>query len=161
MPMKTQYVVTLAVVAGFGLGAVTVQSLHAQAKPPVYYIDFRDVVDGRLRLGVKTLDRDSTKSEASDDRQRDHVLSLHGHLLRENTNAPSCRFPGRGVLPCASSQPLGGRRGCTPHDVSARRNYRISSTPCQCIARKRRAARTARPRWSTRAFSSGASSAKV
>lgn len=36
--MKTQYMVALAVVAGFGLGAVAVQGLHAQAKPPVYYI---------------------------------------------------------------------------------------------------------------------------
>ena len=36
--MKTQYMVTLAVVAGFGLGAVAVQGIHAQAKPPVYYI---------------------------------------------------------------------------------------------------------------------------
>src|SRR2546423_1462798 len=46
MPMKTQYVVTLAVVAGFGLGAVTVQSLHAQAKPPVYYTAKIEVTTG-------------------------------------------------------------------------------------------------------------------
>ena len=43
--MKTQYMVTLAVVAGFGLGAVAVQSLHAQAKPPVYYIAEIDVTN--------------------------------------------------------------------------------------------------------------------
>jgi hypothetical protein len=36
--MKTHYTVTLAMLAGFGLGAVAVQGLHAQAKPPVYYI---------------------------------------------------------------------------------------------------------------------------
>jgi uncharacterized protein (DUF1330 family) len=36
--MKTKYTVALAVVAGFGLGAVAVESLHAQAKPPIYYI---------------------------------------------------------------------------------------------------------------------------
>jgi len=30
--------ITLALVTGFGLGAVAVQGLHAQAKPPVYYI---------------------------------------------------------------------------------------------------------------------------
>src|SRR5213083_2121735 len=45
MPMKTQYEVTLAVVAGFGLGAVTVQVLHAQAKPPIYYIAEIDVTN--------------------------------------------------------------------------------------------------------------------
>ena len=36
--MKTQYTVALAMFAGFGLGAVAVQALHAQAKPPVYQI---------------------------------------------------------------------------------------------------------------------------
>ncbi len=34
--MKTHYTVTLAMVAGFGLGAVAVQGLHAQAKAPVW-----------------------------------------------------------------------------------------------------------------------------
>jgi len=37
--------VTLAVLAGFGLGAVTVQGLHAQAKPPIYYIAEIDVTN--------------------------------------------------------------------------------------------------------------------
>ena len=32
--MKTHYSVTLAMLAGFGLGAVAVEGLHAQAKPP-------------------------------------------------------------------------------------------------------------------------------
>ena len=41
--MKTQYTVALAIVAGFGLGAAAVQGLHAQAKPPVYYIAEIDV----------------------------------------------------------------------------------------------------------------------
>src|SRR5438270_9487916 len=36
--MKTQYSVTLAMLASFGLGAVAVQGLHAQAKPPVYQV---------------------------------------------------------------------------------------------------------------------------
>jgi uncharacterized protein (DUF1330 family) len=43
--MRTRYVVTLAALAGFGLGAVAVQTLHAQAKPPVYYIAEVDVKD--------------------------------------------------------------------------------------------------------------------
>jgi uncharacterized protein (DUF1330 family) len=44
--MKTRYTVALAVITGFGLGAVTVEGLRAQAKPPVYVvaeIDVRDV----------------------------------------------------------------------------------------------------------------------
>src|SRR5258708_35466215 len=36
--MKTRYTVALAMFAGFGLGAVAVQGLHAQAKPPVYQV---------------------------------------------------------------------------------------------------------------------------
>jgi len=36
--MKTHYSVTLAMLAGFGLGAVAIEGLHAQAKPPVYQV---------------------------------------------------------------------------------------------------------------------------
>jgi uncharacterized protein (DUF1330 family) len=43
--MKTHYTVVLAMVAGFGLGAVAVQGLHAQAKPPVYTVTEIDVTN--------------------------------------------------------------------------------------------------------------------
>jgi uncharacterized protein (DUF1330 family) len=43
--MKTQYALALAVVAGFALGAVAVQGLQAQAKPPVYLISSTDVTN--------------------------------------------------------------------------------------------------------------------
>ncbi|MFH0300218.1 DUF1330 domain-containing protein [Bradyrhizobium sp. 31Argb] len=36
--MKTRYSVTLAMLAGFGLGAIAVQGLNAQATPPVYQV---------------------------------------------------------------------------------------------------------------------------
>jgi uncharacterized protein (DUF1330 family) len=36
--MKTRYTVALAMFAGFSLGAVAVQGLHAQANPPVYQV---------------------------------------------------------------------------------------------------------------------------
>ena len=36
--MKTAYKVTLAMLAGFGNCAAAVQGLHAQAKPPIYYV---------------------------------------------------------------------------------------------------------------------------
>jgi uncharacterized protein (DUF1330 family) len=36
--MKTNYTVGLAMLAGFGLGAVAIEGLHAQAKPPVYTV---------------------------------------------------------------------------------------------------------------------------
>jgi uncharacterized protein (DUF1330 family) len=43
--MKTRYTATFAMLAGFGLGAVAVQGLHAQAKPPIYYISEIDVTN--------------------------------------------------------------------------------------------------------------------
>ncbi len=43
--MKTQYTVALAVIVGIGLGAVAVEGLHAQAKPPIYYIAEIDVTN--------------------------------------------------------------------------------------------------------------------
>jgi uncharacterized protein (DUF1330 family) len=36
--MRTQYAIALAVIAGFGLGAVSIHTLHAQAKPPVFVV---------------------------------------------------------------------------------------------------------------------------
>jgi len=36
--MKTQYTVALSMLAGAALGAMAIQGLHAQAKPPIYYI---------------------------------------------------------------------------------------------------------------------------
>jgi uncharacterized protein (DUF1330 family) len=41
--MKTQYTVTLAMLAGVAVGALAVQGLHAQAKPPVYVVTEIDV----------------------------------------------------------------------------------------------------------------------
>ena len=43
--MKTYYTVALGMVASFALGAVAVQTLHAQAKPPAYFIAENDVTN--------------------------------------------------------------------------------------------------------------------
>src|SRR6187455_1902683 len=43
--MKPHYLVTLAMLAGVALGAIAVQALHAQTKPPVYYVAEVDVTD--------------------------------------------------------------------------------------------------------------------
>ena len=43
--MRTRYAVALAVVVGFGLGAVAVQGLHAQAKPKAYIVSETEVID--------------------------------------------------------------------------------------------------------------------
>jgi uncharacterized protein (DUF1330 family) len=36
--MKTHYTVAASMLVGIGIGAIAVQGLHAQAKPPVYYV---------------------------------------------------------------------------------------------------------------------------
>jgi len=43
--MKTRYTVVLSMVAGAAVGAAAIQSLHAQAKPKVYFISESEVVD--------------------------------------------------------------------------------------------------------------------
>jgi len=43
--MKTYYTVGLSMLAGAALGAAAIQGLHAQAKPPVYYIAEIDVTN--------------------------------------------------------------------------------------------------------------------
>ena len=43
--MKTYYTVGLAMLGGIGIGAIAVQTLHAQAKPPIYYIAEIEVTD--------------------------------------------------------------------------------------------------------------------
>jgi len=41
--MKTYYTIVLSMFAGAALGAGVIQSLHAQAKPPIYYVAEIDV----------------------------------------------------------------------------------------------------------------------
>jgi uncharacterized protein (DUF1330 family) len=43
--MKIHYAVALATFAGFGLGAIAVQGLHAQARPPAYSVAEIDIAD--------------------------------------------------------------------------------------------------------------------
>lgn len=43
--MKMYQVAVLAMMTGFGLGAAAIEGLHAQAKPPAFYIAMNDVTD--------------------------------------------------------------------------------------------------------------------
>jgi uncharacterized protein (DUF1330 family) len=43
--MKTQSMVGLALLAGLGIGAVAVQALHAQGKPPAYVVSEIDMTN--------------------------------------------------------------------------------------------------------------------
>ena len=59
--MKTRYTVAFAMLVGIGIGAVAVEGLHAQAKPPVYYVAEIDTtnLDGYMKdyapLAQKTI----------------------------------------------------------------------------------------------------------
>jgi uncharacterized protein (DUF1330 family) len=43
--VRTRHTVTLAMLAGFALGAAAIQTLHAQGKPPVYVVTEIDVTN--------------------------------------------------------------------------------------------------------------------
>ena len=43
--MKTHYTIAMAMLAGFGLGTVAVERLHAQAKAPVYQVTEVEILD--------------------------------------------------------------------------------------------------------------------
>jgi uncharacterized protein (DUF1330 family) len=43
--MKTGYTVVLSMIAGAALGGAAIQGLHAQAKPPIYYVAEIDVTN--------------------------------------------------------------------------------------------------------------------
>ena len=49
--MKTRYTVMASMLAGIAIGAVAIQGLYAQGKPPVYFIAENDVMDPQ---GYKT-----------------------------------------------------------------------------------------------------------
>ena len=48
--MKTRFIVSLAALAGFGLGATAIQGLHAQAKAPVYQVTEVEILDTEAYL---------------------------------------------------------------------------------------------------------------
>lgn len=43
--MKTNYKITIALVAGIAIGGATIQALHAQAKPKAYQVTELEVID--------------------------------------------------------------------------------------------------------------------
>jgi uncharacterized protein (DUF1330 family) len=43
--MKNRYTIALAMLAGVGIGAVAVHGLHAQAKPPAYFVSEIDIIN--------------------------------------------------------------------------------------------------------------------
>ena len=43
--MKTRYTVLMSMIMGAAVGAAAIQSLHAQTKPPVYYVSEIEISD--------------------------------------------------------------------------------------------------------------------
>ena len=43
--MKAKYSVPMAMLAGVGIGAVTVQGIHAQSTPPIYWVAEVDITN--------------------------------------------------------------------------------------------------------------------
>jgi uncharacterized protein (DUF1330 family) len=61
--MKTQYTVALATLGGIAIGAVAVQGLHAQAKPPaIVIVDISEITDPE---GFKVITQRPTASTAT------------------------------------------------------------------------------------------------
>ena len=48
--MKTRYIVALSMLAGVAVGALALQGLHAQAKPPVYFVVENEISDVKSYL---------------------------------------------------------------------------------------------------------------
>jgi uncharacterized protein (DUF1330 family) len=82
--MKTLQVTALAMLVGAALGGGAIEALHAQARPPVYYVaDFSEIVDpvGWSALGNRT---NATAAQLFKDfggeyvTRTDHVTPLEG-----------------------------------------------------------------------------------
>ena len=58
--MKTRYTVALSMLAGIAIGAVAIQSLHAQAKPKAYVISETEVLDAAALAAYSPLIRAAT-----------------------------------------------------------------------------------------------------
>lgn len=48
--MKFPYTIAIAVFTGFGLGGIAVQALHAQGKPPAYYVAEVEAADENVYM---------------------------------------------------------------------------------------------------------------
>jgi uncharacterized protein (DUF1330 family) len=85
--MKTYQAVTLAMLAGFGLGAAVIQGLHAQAKPPGFYIAMNDVTDRD-----NYINEFSKKSTAISKAAGGHFLVQGGQATGLKGEAPKSRI---------------------------------------------------------------------
>jgi uncharacterized protein (DUF1330 family) len=65
--MKTGHVIGLSVLTGLTLGAIAVQELHAQAKPPVYFVsEISEVTDPEAFKAVRERSAESGAASLKD-----------------------------------------------------------------------------------------------
>ncbi len=84
--MKTKYIAALAIIGGFGLGAAAIESLHAQAKPPVYYIAEVDVTNPAA-YAKEYVPRASAVTKAASG----HILAQGGKITVLDGQPPKAR----------------------------------------------------------------------
>jgi uncharacterized protein (DUF1330 family) len=85
--MKTHSTVALAMLAGFGLGTVAVQGLHAQAKAPVYTVTEVEILDAEAYA------RDfAPKARAATQAAGSKVLALGGKTTTLDGDPPKSRI---------------------------------------------------------------------
>ena len=83
--MKTKYTVALAMAASFALGALAVQGLHAQAKPPGYVVVEAAVTDKDgyakefIPPAAKAIEEGGRQIRRA--RRKDHILSGHATCI--------------------------------------------------------------------------------
>jgi uncharacterized protein (DUF1330 family) len=80
--MNIRISVALAVISGFGLGAISIHTLHAQAKPPVYTITEIDVSNNEAYMKEY-----SPKAQAIIKEKGGKVLAAGGGVTIEGARA--------------------------------------------------------------------------
>lgn len=85
--MKTYQVALLAMAAGFGLGAAAIEGLHAQAKPPAFYIAMNEVRDQ-----ANYIKEFSAKSSAFTKASGAHFIVQGGQVTALAGEAPKTRI---------------------------------------------------------------------
>ena len=77
--MKTFYAVAVSMVAGFGLGVVAIQTLHAQAKPKAYLVSESEILDpAALAVSCRVIDTALLGRRSQEGRSHRAVIAAIG-----------------------------------------------------------------------------------
>ena len=78
--MKSYHTAALAMLAGFGLGAITLTGINAQAKAPVAYaiVDTSEVTDAELYKKIATMSPPTVPAGGRYLARTGNIIALHG-----------------------------------------------------------------------------------